>query len=207
MEFTLILIICCIVAYLMGSIPTSIWIGKGYYGIDVREHGSQNPGASNTFRVLGRKTGIVVLLIDTLKGFLAVMLIYWFSGGYEGNLIPWQLLCGLLAVLGHLFPVFANFSGGKGVATLLGVVLALHPLSALAALALFLILLVATRQVAVGSIGGALLYPSILYWGFNWQEPFLLTFALLMAALVIVTHRSNIKRLVKGEENKVNLFN
>jgi len=200
------LLFCLIIAYLIGSIPTSIWVGQYFYQKDVRQFGSGNPGASNTFRVLGRKPGTFVLLIDILKGALATSLIYFTAFNFDGNIIPWMLLAGFMAVLGHLYPIFAKFHGGKGVATLLGVILALHPYSALSALAVFIILLLTTRHVSVGSIGAALSYPAILFWVFKWDEPFLLNFALAMTLLVILTHRSNIKRLIKGQESKVNLF-
>ena len=122
-------IIFGIIAYLLGSIPTAVWVGRAKYGIDVREHGSKNAGATNTFRVLGKKAGITVLSIDVLKGFTASFLPYLFNVGewQSERLITVQILASILAVVGHVFPVFVGFRGGKGVATSLGVIIGLHP--------------------------------------------------------------------------------
>ena len=130
-------------AYALGSIPTAIWVGKAWYNMDVREHGSLNAGATNTFRVLGKKPGIIVLVVDIFKGFLAVSLVKWFVE-YKSwdhtfdEVIQVQVVCAVLAILGHIFPLFARFKGGKGVATSLGIIIGIEPLSALICIALFL---------------------------------------------------------------------
>jgi glycerol-3-phosphate acyltransferase PlsY len=138
------------IAYLLGSIPSAVWIGKSWYGIDVREHGSKNAGATNTFRVLGKRAGIIVLLIDIIKGFLAVLLpgillqsdAFGVNSVSEDTLIPLKIIVAILAVLGHVFPVFANFNGGKGVATSLGVIIGIHPPAAGICVLIFLIVFI-----------------------------------------------------------------
>ena len=133
-----------LIAYILGSIPSAVWIGKKYYGVDVREQGSKNAGATNTFRVLGKKAGIIVLLMDVIKGVLAVSTPYFVNQFLNVNwtyeyLIHIQLIAALSAIIGHVFPLFANFKGGKGVATSLGVIVALHPPTALVCFILFFI--------------------------------------------------------------------
>ena len=121
------------VAYLLGSIPTAIWVGKRFYGLDVREHGSKNAGATNTFRVLGKKPGILVLIVDVLKGLAAVLLpqLLLDSSLEHNDLVNIKIVSAITVILGHVFPLFAGFKGGKGVATSLGVIFALHPPAAL----------------------------------------------------------------------------
>ncbi|MCS6796067.1 MAG: glycerol-3-phosphate acyltransferase, partial [Raineya sp.] len=131
---TLAIIVAGILAYLLGSISTAVWVGMRFFGIDIREHGSKNAGATNTFRVLGKKAGIFVLFVDILKGFLAThlaTLLLDLDHIIAYDLIYYQIAFGILAVIGHIFPIFANFRGGKGVATILGMVIALHPQVAL----------------------------------------------------------------------------
>src|SRR5688572_29100054 len=150
-------------AYLLGSIPTSVWIGKAFYKIDVREFGSGNAGATNTFRVLGKRAGIPVLIIDIVKGSAAVGLA-WFSGFDFGidEFINLQLGLGVAALLGHIFPVFAGFRGGKGVATILGIVACIVPVSCAIGLLIFLIVLLITRIVSLSSITAGFCFPIIL---------------------------------------------
>ena len=141
------------IAYLVGSIPTSVWWGRAFFGIDVREHGSRNAGATNTFRVLGPKAGVPVLLIDILKGFLPVRLLPNFTE-LEPDTAPWMWFRVALvsaAVIGHLYPVFAGFKGGKGVATSLGGVLAVHPGAAAICVAVFAVVFLLSRYVSLGS--------------------------------------------------------
>src|ERR1700758_1405708 len=151
-----------VLAYLLGSIPTAVWIGRVFYDIDVREYGSGNAGATNTFRVLGKKAGIPVMLIDILKGFTATNLAYFIgisiTGGPHSNLINYQLALGIAAVMGHLFPVFAGFRGGKGIATLFGMVLAVNLSAALLCVAAFIVILLITRYVSLSSIMGGFTY-------------------------------------------------
>ena len=191
-------------AYLLGSIPSSVWAGKWFYGIDVREHGSGNAGATNTYRVLGAKVAIPVFLIDALKGFLAVRAIFLFSGLYpDVSFTIYHLFAlGMAAVLGHIFPILAGFKGGKGVATLCGVVLALHPMATLLVFLIFVIVLLTTGYVSVGSMVAGVSYPPLLMIAFPDAPPPLLYFSIVLAILLVFTHRKNIQRLATGTENR-----
>lgn len=194
-------------AYFLGSIPTAVWIGKSKYGLDVREHGSKNAGATNTFRVLGKKAGKVVLTIDILKGMLAVLLPYIVLplSFADSHLTHIQLVASFLAVLGHVFPIFAGFKGGKGVATSLGVIVGLQPIAAGICLIIFLIVFISTNYVSLGSISAALAF-SISLWLFPINTYALPIFGSVLAFIVIFTHRKNIRRLLDGTESKMNLF-
>ena len=207
MSLTIILLL--ITSYLIGSIPTAVWVGKRFYDIDVREHGSGNAGATNTFRVLGKKAGIPVLLLDVLKGFLAVSLV-WLQDDYTSlQYTPFtnlQLSFGFGAVLGHIFPVFAGFRGGKGIATLLGIVLAVHPAGALCSLGLFVIVLTITKYVSVGSMMAGIAFPLLVIFVFKSQVASLNIFSSVVAILIVVTHQKNIQRLMSKSENKTYLF-
>ena len=195
------------IAYLLGSIPTSIWIGKRFYKIDVREFGSGNAGATNTFRVLGKKAGIPVLIIDILKGTVAVALAYLSGFEYGGTeFVNLQLGLGIAALIGHIFPVFAGFRGGKGVATMLGIVICIVPLACSLSLIVFLFVLFSTRIVSLSSMLAGVAFPVILNLVLGNQNPVLITFSITVAALLIITHRKNIKRLLKNQESKVQLF-
>jgi glycerol-3-phosphate acyltransferase PlsY len=201
-------VLFALIAYLLGSIPTSVWVGKSYYGIDVREHGSKNAGATNTFRVLGKNPGIVVLFIDVLKGATAVLLPYFFLNNtieYE-RLIQIQLLTAILAILGHVFPLFANFKGGKGVATSLGIIIGIHPPAAGICLGVFLIVFILSKYVSLGAIITAISFPLLIIFLFNVESIWLRGFSILLGSVVVLTHQKNIFRLVKGEESKMNLF-
>lgn len=202
MEFVLILI-----AYFLGSIPTAVWIGKYFYQIDVREFGSGNAGATNTFRVLGKKAGIPVLLIDIIKGTLAVALVYLTSFERGSNdFISLQLGLGVAALLGHIFPVFAGFRGGKGVATILGIVICVLPLASGLGLLVFLCVLLSTRIVSLSSMLAGVSFPLFLIFILKEQNPILISFSIAVGVLLIITHRKNIKRLLNKQENKINLF-
>jgi acyl phosphate:glycerol-3-phosphate acyltransferase len=200
-----------VIAYLLGAIPTAVWFGKLAFGTDVRQHGSGNSGATNTFRVLGKGPGSFVLFFDILKGFLAAMLavvLVRYAAIPDEQLVTYQLLLGLTAVLGHIYSVYLRFKGGKGVATLLGMMLAIHPWAALASLGVFIIVLLATRYVSLGSMLGALSFPLwLLLPGFNLHPqgnpPVLIAFGFVLAGLVFYTHRQNIQRLRSGTESKV----
>jgi len=196
-----------LLAYLLGSIPNSVWIGKFFYNIDVREFGSGNAGATNTFRVLGKRAGIPVLIFDILKGTLAVTLSY-FSGFNTTSIefIDLQLGLGVAALIGHIFPVFAGFRGGKGVATILGVVLCILPLACALSLSVFLLILISTRIVSLSSMIAGITFPIFLNIVFGNTNPILTVFSIIVAALLIITHRKNIQRLLKKEESKVRLF-
>lgn len=195
-------ILLCILAYLIGSIPSAVWIGKTFYGIDVREHGSGNAGTTNTIRVLGTKPGIIVFAIDMLKGMLAVSLIKLFQLDPGSNLyINTQLLLAVFAVLGHIFPLYAQFRGGKGVATILGGVFAFMPFEALCCLVIFIVILSLTRYVSLGSMIGGLCFPVLTI--FIFKEPIqCIIFSIMVGMLLIATHKKNIVRLINNEENK-----
>lgn len=198
-------------AYALGSIPTAIWVGKAWYNMDVREHGSLNAGATNTFRVLGKKPGIIVLVVDIFKGFLAVSLVKWFVE-YKSwdhtfdEVIQVQVVCAVLAILGHIFPLFARFKGGKGVATSLGIIIGIEPLSALICITLFLFVFLISNYVSLGAIVVSFVFPVVVYWITDNSSDVLLIFSIVLSLAVIASHRKNIARLIKGEENKMNLF-
>ncbi|MBL7892970.1 MAG: glycerol-3-phosphate 1-O-acyltransferase PlsY [Bacteroidia bacterium] len=196
-------IISLIIAYLIGSIPSAVWIGKIFYGIDVREYGSGNAGATNTFRVLGKKAGIPVLFIDILKGFAAVQLPY-LTELVPGSVqfVNLQLVLGVAALFGHIFPLFAAFKGGKGIATLLGIILAVHPYAALVSIGVFLVVFLISKYVSLGSITAALTFPIIVIVVFKTRIPSLVIFSMVIAVLVLITHQKNIERLIKREESK-----
>ena len=199
------IIIVILGAYLLGSIPTSVWLGRTIKGVDLRDHGSGNAGATNAFRVLGKPIGSLVLLLDMLKGFLAVhlaLLQHEIAPGTEA----WMILkigLGLLAVVGHIFPVFAGFRGGKGVATITGVALAIHPFAALAAMGVYLLVFLLTRISALGSLIAVLTYPMWILWVFQSEYLTIRIFSLVVVVLVLITHRSNILRLIHGEEKSL----
>lgn len=203
-------ILFSLIAYMLGSIPTAVWIGKAKYGLDVREHGSKNAGATNTFRVLGKKPGIIVLLIDVMKGalatFLPVILLDSSAGTGNDHLIQLQILSAVFAVTGHVFPLFAQFRGGKGVATSLGVVIGLQPLAAVICLGLFLVVFISSKFVSLGAICAALAFPFVVRFILDEDSMWLSVFTVLLSSLVIIAHRKNIGRLMKGEESKMNLF-
>jgi len=196
-------IISLIIAYLIGSIPSAVWIGKIFYGIDVREYGSGNAGATNTFRVLGKKAGVPVLFIDILKGFAAVQLPY-LTELVPGSVqfVNLQLVLGVAALFGHIFPLFAAFKGGKGIATLLGIILAVHPYAALVSIGVFLVVFLVSKYVSLGSITAALTFPIIVIVVFKTRIPSLVIFSMVIAVLVLITHQKNIERLIKREESK-----
>jgi acyl phosphate:glycerol-3-phosphate acyltransferase len=206
-DFTPYNILAVVVAYLLGSIPTAVLVSRWFYGIDIREHGSGNAGATNTFRVLGAKAGIPVMIFDMLKGFIAV----WFSAKYSEYIngtepmINFKIVIGVVAAFGHVFPVFAGFKGGKGVATLFGVILALHWPVALSCLGVFIVVLLVSRYVSLGSMITAISFPVMILLVYKIDSPSFIGFSILIALLVILTHQKNISRLVSGNENRVNL--
>lgn len=199
-------VLLTITAYLLGSIPSAVWIGKRFYGTDVREHGSGNAGATNTFRVLGRKAGLAVFAIDFVKGFVAVSLAYA-SSFADGTPQMWNMKFVLTAavVLGHIFPIFAGFRGGKGVATLAGAVMAVYPPSVLLCLATFLIVLALSHYVSLSSMVAGAMLPVYTVFVFGQTYVPLTVFCCAVAAALIFTHRKNISRLARGEENKTYL--
>lgn len=204
------LLVGIFLAYILGSIPTAVWFGKMMYGIDVREHGSGNPGATNTFRVLGKRAGTIVMLADIIKGMLATsvaVLLLRLNLIEEQNLVTFKLIFGVVAVFGHIFSVFLNFKGGKGVATLLGMMIAIHYEVALLCIVVFLISLIVTKYVSLSSIISALAFPTFLLFipRFKTNEPLLIIFGFFLFIIIVWTHHKNIKRIAVGEENKTYL--
>lgn len=195
-------------AYLIGSIPTAVWVSKRIYGLDIREHGSGNAGATNTFRVLGQKAGIGVMLVDMLKGFIAVKLSFLslYASGSE-PMTNLQVGLGLCAVVGHIFPIWAGFRGGKGIATLFGMILAIHPIVAISLVAVFLFMLFLTRYVSLSSMAASVAFPVLILFIFKKQAPEMSykIFAIATACMVVLTHHKNISRLLAGNESKVKL--
>jgi glycerol-3-phosphate acyltransferase PlsY len=198
-------LILIILAYFIGSIPTAIIVSKAFFNIDIREYGSGNMGATNTFRVLGSKFGTIVMIGDMLKGIMAVSLY---------NLLPYYLTneldrtnlmigLGLAAVIGHIYPIWAGFRGGKGVATLFGMVLAIQPIVAVNCVGVFLLVLYLTRYVSLSSILAGVALPICVLWIYNEQEVFYRVFAVAVACLIVLTHQKNIGRLLKGNEGRV----
>ena len=197
-------IILIVIAYLLGSIPTSVWIGRRFHGKDVRDYGSGNAGATNTIRVLGWKAGIPVLIIDLIKGWLAVQLAYLthFYIPHSDDFITYQLFLGIAAMLGHIFPIYVGFKGGKGVATLFGVILALSPVATIVCIGVFLLIALLTKYVSLGSIVAGFSFPFILILIFHTTTPSLMIFSLIVAILLLFTHQKNIERLLRNEEAK-----
>lgn len=193
-------------AYLLGSIPSAVWIGKIFYGVDVRTKGSGNAGTTNVLRVLGAKAALPVFIIDMLKGYAAVSLasLGGFAAGAPAELNLKIVLC-LVAVAGHMYPIFAGFKGGKGVATLVGCMFSFSVGGILLALATFVVIVSVTHYVSVGSMVGGLLLPfySALCGDSDWR---LMVFMAFVSLLLFYTHRSNIGRLLHGTENKTYLF-
>ncbi|MGO1521691.1 MAG: glycerol-3-phosphate 1-O-acyltransferase PlsY [Sphingobacterium sp.] len=200
-----------ILAYIFGSIPTAVWFGQAFYGVDVREYGSGNAGATNTFRVLGKKAGSVVMFVDILKGWTATNLPYLLDSSIVGNhdapqFVNVQLALGVIGVLGHLFPVLAGFRGGKGVATLCGMVLAIHWPAALMCVSAFLIVLLISHYVSLSSITAGFTFPFSIAFIFKTTVPSILLYGVAICALILVTHQKNIERLLKRKESKIYLF-
>jgi len=197
-------ILLIVVAYLIGSIPTSVWAGKIFFKLDVRDHGSGNAGATNTIRVLGWKAGLPVFIFDVFKGWIAVMLAGFFISDQVGNdqLVFLKIALAAAVVLGHVFPLFAGFRGGKGVATLLGIGIALYPVTVWIVLAIFILVLLVTGYVSLGSITGSIVFPFLDIFLFKQENVWLIGLSILVAIFIPVTHRKNIKRLLKGEESK-----
>ncbi len=203
----MLIAILLVLAYLIGSIPSAVWVSKWVFGIDIREHGSGNAGATNCFRILGTKAGSAVMLMDMLKGFLAVKLVLFshLPGTWEAyrNL---EVFLGLASVLGHIFPIWAEFRGGKGIATLFGMILSIQPAVAVSLVAVFFCMLYLTRYVSLSSITASIAFPVMIVFIFNAHELSYKLFAIATACLVVLTHYKNISRLINGNESKVGFF-
>lgn len=203
-----------VLSYFIGSIPTAVWVGRYFFGVDVREHGSGNAGSTNTFRVLGAKAGIPVQVMDILKGFFAASLagIFYRNFGFfdASSFTMLRIIFGLAAVVGHIFPIYEDFKGGKGINTLLGMMIAIHPWATLACVITFLIVLLVSRYVSLGSIIGTLTFPlfliaSAVMFHYDRRQEVLIIFGFAIFILVVLTHQQNIRRLIRGEENKTRL--
>ncbi|MBQ2394510.1 MAG: glycerol-3-phosphate 1-O-acyltransferase PlsY [Alistipes sp.] len=205
-----------IIAYLLGSIPSAVWIGKRYYGVDIREHGSKNAGATNMLRVLGRRAALPVFAIDFIKGFVAVTIVSLIK--YDPNItIPWvtnlKILATIFVVLGHIFPVFANFKGGKGVATLVGAITGIQPAIMLLCFGVWFIIFMVSHYVSLASMIAGCCFPLFVgifshsaykrYGDISWT---FIVFSVLVALLLIWTHRKNIERLRNGSESQIRLW-
>ena len=194
-----------IISYCIGSIPTALIVSKRFFGIDIRDYGSGNMGATNTFRVLGSRYGTIVMIFDMLKGMTAVMLYnflpYYFHNELERT--NFMIGLGLAAVIGHIFPIFAGFRGGKGVATLFGMIMAVQPVIAVSCVGVFVLVLYLTRYISLSSILAALALPICVLWIWNEHEIMYRAFTLLVAALVIFTHQKNIGRILRGVESRM----
>jgi glycerol-3-phosphate acyltransferase PlsY len=200
-----------ILAYLFGSIPTAVWLGQGFYGIDIREYGSGNAGATNTFRVLGKKAGIAVMLIDIFKGWTATNLAAFIGLSVTGpqdsvQFVNYQLALGITAVLGHLFPIFAGFRGGKGIATLFGMILAVHFQAAIICVLVFVVVLSISKYVSLSSIAAGFSFPLSIVFVFHSPIRSILLYGMCICVLILVTHQKNLERLLRGSESRVNLF-
>tara|TARA_Y100001954_G_C15585956_1_gene490712 strand:+ start:49 stop:702 length:654 start_codon:yes stop_codon:yes gene_type:complete len=195
-------------AYLVGSIPSAIWVSKWFFGVDVRDYGSNNAGATNTFRVIGKFAGFSVLFLDILKGWVSVKILttYFFSATlHQDAFINMQLAIGISAVLGHVFPVYEQFQGGKGVATLMGIILAINFSAAIGCVIIFLLIFLVTNFVSLGAITAAFFFPIFTIFVLKSESPSLIYFSIFISILVILTHKKNIERLLSGSESKMSI--
>jgi len=201
-------VLLILLAYLIGSVPTAVWVSRSFFGIDIREYGSGNAGATNTFRVLGSKWGTLVMSVDVIKGIVAtglyVLVPYYMHDETERT--NFMVGLGLAAVAGHIFPIWADFRGGKGVATLFGMIIAIQPLAAVCCVAVFLLVLYLTRFVSLSSILASVAFAVFILYIFDAKETLYRGFAIAVALMVVLTHQKNITRLLRGSENKVPIF-
>ena len=205
-----------VLAYLLGSIPSAVWIGKKYYGIDIREHGSKNAGTTNMLRVLGKRAAIPVFVLDFFKGFAAVSLMGLMRYDPEITatwLINLKILAVFIAVLGHIFPIFADFKGGKGVATLVGAITGIYPQIILLCFAVWALVFIFSHYVSLASMTAGCSFPLfvIIYSSSEWSRSHdvsftFIVFSFVVAALLIWSHRKNIERLKAGTESKIYIW-
>jgi acyl phosphate:glycerol-3-phosphate acyltransferase len=201
------IILFILLAYLTGAFPSAVWVGKTFCKIDVREFGSGNAGATNTFRVLGKKAGIPVLLMDIFKGWLAVNYLSFLSEvpSTIENQFEIQLTFGIAAVIGHLFPVYTGFRGGKGIATLLGLLVGLNPTAAITSIIVFVVVFLISKYVSLGSILASVAFPVVVFFILDQEDvnSSLELFSVFVPILTLITHQKNIERLLRGEEKKI----
>ena len=205
MSLIIIAAIAVLMAYLIGSIPTAVWVGRMFYNVDVRTQGSKNAGATNTIRVLGIKAGIPVIIVDVFKGWFAVYLsVLFVNSGFSNNQFLFlEISMAAASVLGHIFPIYVGFKGGKGVATLFGVGLALYPYAVLTVLGVFLLVFFITRMVSLSSVLASISFPFFVIFLFHIPYLPLILLAIAVGLFVPVMHHNNIKRLLRGEESKI----
>ena len=198
-------LIFILLAYLTGAFPSAVWVGKIFYKIDVREFGSGNAGATNTFRVLGKMAGIPVLIMDIFKGWICVNYISFLTNIPQSPeaIFEIKLAFGIAAVIGHLFPIYTGFRGGKGIATLLGLLIGLHYVAALYSILVFLIVFIISKYVSLGSIIASIAFPILVILILDSNNTSLNLFAFFVPILSLITHQKNIERLLRGEETKV----
>lgn len=198
-------VLLILLAYLLGSLPTAVWVSRYFFDIDIRDYGSGNAGATNTYRVLGSRWGTFVMIVDMLKAIIAVKLVFFLPYAFESDLylVNMQLGLGVAAVVGHIFPIWANFRGGKGVASLFGMVLGIQPNAALCCVGIFVVVLFLTRTVSLSSILASIAFPILILVIYNEPEQLYRIFAVIVAMLVLFTHQKNIGRILKGSESKV----
>ena len=200
------IILLVLLAYLTGAFPSAVWVGKTFYNTDVREYGSGNSGATNTFRVLGKGAGIPVLFLDIFKGWLAVNYVWLVK---DASLLPDelffenQLAFGIAAVIGHLFPIYTGFRGGKGIATMLGLLIGLQLWAAFFSFYVFVEVFLNSKYVSLGSMIGSLAFPFFVMFVLNSTNASLTLFAIFVPILSLITHQKNIERLIRGEETKI----
>ena len=197
------MILWCLCAYLLGSIPFGLWAGWLAKKIDIREHGSKNIGATNVFRVVGKKWGILVLFLDAFKGWLACRLSFFAQGQVLS--VEQELILAVTAIVGHTFPIWLKFKGGKGVATSLGVFMAVAWQPTLTTFILWIVIFAVFRIISVASLAASLIYPFAVYGFMHGQAGFawLMGLSLALTAFMFYTHRANLVRLAKGEEKKL----
>ena len=200
------IIILLILSYLTGAFPSAVWYGRTFYNVDVREYGSGNAGATNTFRVLGKNAGIPVLFMDVFKGWLSVNYIFLINSSNVFSpelLFENQLAFGIAAVIGHLFPIYTGFRGGKGIATMLGLLIGLQPYAAFFSLIIFVIILFVFRYVSLAAMIASLAFPFFVMIILSSTNEPLNLFAIFVPILSLITHQKNIERLIRKEETKV----
>ena len=194
---------------MLGSIPSAVWVGKFFHGIDIREHGSKNAGATNTFRVFGNKSGTIVLAMDILKGYAAAsipLLLSQMYIGFKDEVLILQLTASFCAIMGHVFPVLAKFKGGKGVASTLGIIIAINPETAFICLGCFVVVFIVWKYVSLGAIVASVLFPFVSYFFMLEDARIMIIFSIMISLIVLFSHRKNMQRLLRGEENKMNFL-
>ena len=200
-------VIAVLLAYFIGSIPSAIWVSKWFFGVDVRDYGSNNAGATNTFRVIGRVAGFTVLFFDILKGWVSVKILtsLILYEPQSSEFINMQLIVGITAVLGHVFPIYEKFQGGKGIATLMGIILAINFSAAIGCVVIFLLIFIFTSYVSLGAIVAAIFFPVITIFIIRVESISVVYFSIFISILVILTHKPNIYRLLNKDENKMKI--